>query len=99
MQQHVAKVEDNLQYAATRTVVALFHGTVGSLAEPADILPEHLKELQTLGIVSYLITHYRNNTGDADYGNILQDLHVSFGGLGIMDKKMESATLCIIGIM
>ena len=52
MQPRIVKVEQNLQYAATRTVVALFHGTVGSLAEPVDILPEQLKELQTLGEVN-----------------------------------------------
>ena len=43
------KCEEMLSYSASRTMVALFHGTLSGLSEPSDIEPEHLQELQVLG--------------------------------------------------
>ena len=45
-------VERGLAFSATRTVVALFHGSVSALQTPSDIAAEDVKEFQTLGEIN-----------------------------------------------
>ena len=46
------RVEERIGHSASRTIVALFHGTLNSLAEASEIEPEYLRELQVLGQVN-----------------------------------------------
>ena len=48
MQDLTNTVERGLAFSATRTVVALFHGSVSASQTPSDIAAEDVKEFQTL---------------------------------------------------
>ena len=52
MQDLTNTVERGLAFSATRTVVALFHGSVSALHTPSDIAAEDAKEFQTLGEIN-----------------------------------------------
>ena len=47
----VQRVEDKIVHSALRTIVALFHGTLKSLAEASEIEAATVRELQVLGQV------------------------------------------------
>ena len=49
MKDLTSKVENGLAFSATRTVTALFHGSVSALHTPSDLVAEDVKEFQTLG--------------------------------------------------
>ena len=46
------EVEKGLAFSATRTVTALFHGSVSALHTPSDIAAEDVKEFQTLSEIN-----------------------------------------------
>ena len=52
MQDLTNAVERGLAFSATRTVTALFHGSVSALHTPSDIAAEDVKEFQTLGEIN-----------------------------------------------
>ena len=52
MQDLTNAVERGLAFSATRTVTALFHGSVCALHTPSDVAAEDVKEFQTLGEIN-----------------------------------------------